>query len=344
MNLVAASSVPSYSRPLGGSEKVAVLLLALETELAGQLLQHFEPDEIDGIRTAADQLAPITAGDLEAIVEEFVRQVSNGLGFVGTPGQMHALLNSALKEEDAEEPEFDTLDADAEETAEPEVWPQVAELPEEVLLEFLQNEHPQTVTVILSNLESESSAKIIAQMSEELRLEVMRRMLALKPVPEEIIECLEKTLRAGLLAQQEDASGSEAHARIANIINRMDGDQRQQLIDSIAEASPDEAAQIKRLLFSFEDIEQLADDARLVLFGQVPTELLVTALHGCGDTLRELALSALSARARRMVEAELARESDSSDDDISEARRKVAAIALDLAGQGEIQLVQPDEE
>jgi len=85
-----------YSRPLMGSEKVAIMLLALDRSLASQLLHHFEQEEISTIRSAADNLEPITSTDLEAIVEEFAGQFTPGLSFMGSHGEIHSLLNAAL--------------------------------------------------------------------------------------------------------------------------------------------------------------------------------------------------------------------------------------------------------
>ncbi len=349
MTAVGSDGSTAFSRPLKGSEKVAVLLLALNESQASQLLQQFDPDEIARIRRAADNLEPITAQDLDAIVEDFAAQVSTGLSFIGTPDEMHTLLNAALQpdqaeaqEDVAEEVSPETADVDVVE--EPPVWAQLADAPEEILVPFLESEHPQTVTAILTQVDGELSAKMVAQIPEELRLDVMRRMLTVKPAHEDAVKALEDGLRAGLMADQADASGNEAHKRIANIINRMDGEQRQQLIDSISETAPEEAEQIKRLLFSFEDIVKLSETARQILFGQVATDTLVTALHGADETLRELALSALSARSRRMVESELASGSDPGAQDSGAAKRTIATIALGLAERGEIQIEEEDEE
>ena len=142
----------SYSRPLEGSEKVAILLLALDRSLASQLLHHFEEDEISIIRSAADSLEPITAADLEVIVEEFAGQVSAGMNFIGTPGEVHNLLNTVLSEPEEEEGDYPTFEFAEAEMELPPVWLQLEQLPlEEILMPFLLGEHPQTVTLILSS-------------------------------------------------------------------------------------------------------------------------------------------------------------------------------------------------
>ncbi len=327
-----------YSRRLEDSEKVAVLLLALDKSLASQLLQHFEHDEITRIRGAADSLEPITADDLEAIVEEFANQVSTGLNFVGTPGEVHDLLNTALSSDEDEQ----SAAQDGQPSEDPTVWAQLAQMPDDLLASFLQSEHPQTIAVVLSNTDSECSAKIVAQLPQQLSTDIMRRMLSLKPLNDDVVSLLEEELRLGLQSEQEQGSANAAHPRIANMINRMDGDQRQQIIDSIMAVAPDEAEAIKKLLFSFEDVEQLSEKACQVLFGEVPADIVVTALNGAGAMLRERVLSSLSPRSRRMVETELTSGSDVLASDIAEARLKIAGIALGLIESGQIQTDEED--
>lgn len=337
MSTASAVSGRVYSRPLKGSEKVAILLLALDRSLASQLLHHFEQDEIATIRSAADGLEPITASDLEAIVEEFAGQVSTGLGFVGKPGDFHSLLNTALSA--PEEGEGAEGEGQDEQEQAPTVWEQLAEIPvDEVLLPFLLQEHPQTVTVILTNMVSDVSAKIVAQLPDDLSADIMRRMLSLRQPHDDVLLLIEDTLREELLAEEEEGAANAGHSRIANMINRMDGDQRQQLIDNITASAPEDAAAIKKLLFSFEDIEQLSEEACQILFGTVPTEVTVMALHETDGGLREKILSSLSARSRRMVEAELTGASDVAMEDIKEARLKVSGTALSLIESGQVQI------
>jgi len=212
-----------------------------------------------------------------------------------------------------------------------------------VLLPYLAKEHPQTVALILANLASDVSAKIVAQMSQEQSADVLRRMLGLQQVHDDVLMMLEDTLAEELLAEEEADSANDAQARIANMINRMDGDQRQQIIDNITTSSPEEAEAIKKLLFSFEDIEDLSDVACQVLFGVVPTETTVMSLHGTDDTLREKILSALSPRSRRMVEAELSGDADAAIEEIKEARLKVSGTALELMESGQIEIEEPAE-
>lgn len=343
MSAKSAVSGRVYSRPLKGPEKVAILLLALDRSLASQLLHHFEQGEITTIRSAADSLEPITASDLETIVEEFAGQISTGLGFVGKPGDLHSLLNTALgSSEDSE-----AADGDDQEQTDfgPSVWVQLAEVSiEDVLLPFLLAESPQTVTVILSNMTSDVSAKIVAQMPADLSAEIMRRMLSLSQVHEEVLELIEDTLRKELLAEEEEGAASAGQARIANMINRMDGEQRQQLIDNITATAPEDAEAIKKLLFSFEDIEELSLEACQILFGTVPTEVTIMSLHETESGLREKILSSLSARSRRMVEAELNSTSDVVMEDIKEARLKVSGTALSLIESEQIQIEEDDDD
>ena len=334
-----ASSAPppaiSYSRPISGAEKVAILLLALERALASQLLHKFDQHDIAIIRAASEQLEPITADDLAGLVEEFAYRFAQGTGLVGDTGEMRQLLDSAL--------EGSAVSSDSVRAGQP-VWEAIPELDEDKVVAFILGEHPQTATYILSRTGPQFAAVILCKLPDEPRRALIRRMVNLKPVTQSPVACIEAGLASGLLGDDGSTTANEARARLANIINMMDNDEKNDVIDRLLQEKPAEAEDVKRRLFSFEDIESMPQKARLTVFDAAASDLVIKALHGIGEPLKEMILSALSSRTRRMVEAELKTAGNVDETEVKAARRAIAATALQLAERGEIELRSEQED
>jgi flagellar motor switch protein FliG len=131
---------------------------------------------------------------------------------------------------------------------------------------------------------------------------------------------------------------------MADIINKMEREQMEYVLSSLAEARPKVAELLRGLLFTFDDIIKLPAKSRLVLFDQIPTERVVLALKGTDAGFRNSILSTLSARARRMVETELANGSPAPHREVVKARRMIADLALEMAERGEIELNSEEDD
>ncbi len=328
-----APGLQAYSRPISGAEKVAILLLALERSIAGQLLHKFDQDDISVVRAASETLEPITASDLANLVDEFAERFAASVNLLGKSGEMSELLDSALSEAAAEEA------ASAPQAGQQvSVWDAVGDVDEEKLIAFIQHEHPQTAAVFLARSGAPFAAVILGKLPCEVRDGLVRRLLVLAPVGDAVMQMFESSIARVLLGDDGSAAADAARARLANIINLMDNEEKSAVIDALLQDKPAEAEDVKRRLFDFEDIVDMPDKARLMLFDKVGTDDVVKALVGAGSELSELVLSSLSSRSRRMVEAELRQPDNVDEKDIKDARRGIAAAALQLAEQGEIEL------
>ncbi len=333
-----ASAVAGQLPPRDGSDKVALLLLAMGAPLASQLLKHFSPEELKRIPRSAAELGPVSSSDLEALVEEFASQFSNGVKFLGTGGEVDQLLSQSLTPE-----QMQALSSEPEKTPGVSVWAKLSSLADDRIAAYLASEHPQTVALVLSKLPSANAARLIALMPPVRRNAVVRRMCSLGPVCEEALELLERALEADLVGGASQQSGKDSRVRIADIINRLEKDQVEGLISSFEEDRPEDAKALKRLLFSFDDLPRLTPAGRTALMDQVPTDRLVLALRGTDAAFQDLVLASLASRARRMVEAELASGEGGSAREIAAARRAIAELALNMAAKGEIELDPPAE-
>jgi flagellar motor switch protein FliG len=197
-------------------------------------------------------------------------------------------------------------------------------------------EHPQTAALILSKVKPSCAAKVMTQLPQPLRNNLMRRMLSMKPIVDETMKNIEKTLHEDFMANFSKNAGSDTHAKIADIINKMERDHMEDVLSSLSSVRPKSAEILRGLLFTFDDIVKLTPRDRTTLFDQVPPDRVVLALKGTNDEFRKVVLSALSSRVRRMIEHELNSKEPSAHRDIAEARRTITDLALEMAGRGEI--------
>lgn len=325
-------------RSLEGAEKVAALLLALDRDVSQRVLKYFDPEELRRVARLASGLGAIPAVALESLYSDLLDEISNGdLDLIGDAGRTEDLLSGVVGDEQVAD-----IMSDVRGSSNQFFWRRVTSIPEKTLVDYLRNEHPQVVAVVVSKLEATYAAKALAQMPGPRRANVMRRMLVSKPVADPVLRVIEMGLQEDLFAASSAPSASEVNTRVAGIINQLERDQIDEILASISEAEPLIAAQLKSLLFSFEDIVTLNQRARTILFDQLPTDRLILALRGTEPALREAVLPCLSARVRRMVEAELATPDLPPRREIVAAQRQIAETVLRLADQGVIEINSGD--
>ena len=326
-------------RVLQGPEKAAAVLLALGKDVAGRLLARFDPEELKIISRAAADLGPISAPELEGLVEEFAGDITNGTSLYGTAQEVERLLTGVLPPDQVTDIMSDVLG-----NANRSIWERISGVSESILAAYLQKEHPQTAAMILSKVKPSCAAKVMGLLPQDMRNSLMRRMLSFKPVVEDTMRIVERTLHEDFMLNFARNMGTDTHARMADIINKMEREQMEDVLSSLADTRPKTAEVLKGLLFTFEDVIKLTPRARMTILDQIPTDRIVTALKGTEATFRDAILSSLGSRARRMVEHELVSGEPVPQRDVIEARRAITDLALEMAGRGEIELnADPDD-
>ncbi|WP_371813967.1 flagellar motor switch protein FliG [Brucella sp. 6810] len=319
-----------------GPQKAAAILVAIGRPAAARLLKHFNAEDLRKLAGHARTLEPISPLDFEQLVKQFEDLFAEGAPVSEAAQRFEGLLRDTLPQEE--------VDAVLEDRVQPQlvqesVWIQVARLPMESLQAYLGNQHPQIIAYIVSRLPSDLAARLFVALPPQLRNAVVQRSLHIGNVPPAAAELLEDVLRRDLLGRSDAGPLKAHHGQIANIFNQLDRSEMEELMASLQDLNRDDLNRIKAKLFTFEDIERLSQRARLLLFDEVQTEQIATALREADPKLQELVLSSLSARGRRMVESELSAEQGNiTSQNIAEARRIIARIAIDLSERGIITL------
>jgi flagellar motor switch protein FliG len=327
------------SKVLRGPDKVAALLLAMGKPLAGRLLRHFDPEELKLITRSVANLGAIRMHSLEGVIEEFAGQFLNGVDLLGSATEVEQLLTGVLTPSQIAE-----LMAEVSDGSTQPMWERLSTVSDNIFANYLLKEHPQTAALILSKVTPSCAAKAMALFPRDRRNELMRRMLSISSVTEPAMRVLEATLREDLLMKASRNNGDDQNARMADIINKMEREQMEDVLQSLAETRPKTAETLRGLLFTFDDVIKLQPRARMVLFDSIPTERVVLALKGSDIGLRDAILSSLASRARRMVEQELSNSEPASHRDVLKARRMIADTALSMAERGEIELNSTGED
>jgi flagellar motor switch protein FliG len=329
----------SKKKGVPGSNRVAALLMIMGKPMASRLMKHFEAEEIKQVTRAIADLRSVPSAQLEGMVEDFASQFAGGANLVGTAGEVEKMLEGVLPKD-----QIDEIMADVLGNADRSIWERMSGVAEAMLASYILKEHPQTAALILSKVKPGCAAKVLSHLPPDFRNGLMRRMLTVKPVVDETMRVLERTLHEDFMMNFSRNMGADSHARIADIINKMERDHMENVLQSLAETRPKSAEILKGLLFTFDDIIKLTPRNRTALFDKVPTDKAVMALKGTEQAFRDVILQSLASRVRRMVEQELSNGQPASAREVADARRTITDLALEMAGRGEIEIKTDSDE
>jgi flagellar motor switch protein FliG len=319
---------------LEGPEKAAVILMALGEEQA-PLWDMMDEEEMRVVSQAMANLGNVTASAVEKLIIEFVGSMSSTGSIMGSIERTQRLLSSFLDE--------DRVDSIMEELRGPAgrtMWDKLGNVNEVVLANYLKNEYPQTVAVVLSKVRTDHAARVLASLPEDFSLEVVMRMLRMEPVQREILDKIEATLRTEFMSNLARTSKLDSHELMADIFNHFDRQTETRFLTSLEERNRDSAEKIRSLMFVFEDLGKLDPQGVQTLLRATDKEQLGLALKGASDSLRDLFFSNMSERAAKILREDMANMGPVRLKDVEAAQQGMVNRAKDLAAQGEILLAE----
>jgi flagellar motor switch protein FliG len=334
MATLAARKKPAVDDPnkLTGPEKAAVILLALgedHTQIWGQL----DDEEIKEISQAMSSLGTISANAVEQILLEFVSGMSATGAIMGSFEGTQRLL-SAIMPPDKVEGLMEEIRGPAGRT----MWDKLANVNEAVLANYLKNEYPQTVAVVLSKIKAEHAARVLSALPEDFALECVQRMLRMEPVQREILDKIEQTLRTEFMSNLARTSKRDSHEMMADIFNNFDRQTEGRFVAALEERNREAAERIRALMFVFEDLNKLDPGGVQTLLRAVEKTQLGLALKGASDGLREMFFSNMSERAAKIMREDMDSMGPVRLKDVDQAQMTMVQVAKDLAAKGEIML------
>ncbi|MDR3474003.1 MAG: flagellar motor switch protein FliG [Devosia sp.] len=318
-------------RPLSGDEKAAVLLLALGPDFGKPVWDELDEMEIKTLSRAMVRLGAITQEMLDSLLAEFVVTISSSGSIAGNSDTTERLLLSFLP--------ADRVDAIMEEIRGPagrNMWEKLSNVQEDVLANYLKNEYPQTIAVVLSKIATDHAGKVLAQLPEELALDVIQRMLGLDPVQKEILEKIETTLRTEFMSTLSHSKRRDSHEQMAEIFNSFDRQTEARFINALEENARDDAERIKALMFTFEDLLRLEASAIQTLIQKMDKKELGLALKGANDQAKEFFFANMSARSSKLLRDDMDSMGPVRLKDVDEAQGHMVSMVKDMAARGEI--------
>jgi flagellar motor switch protein FliG len=328
-----AGEIAERMSELSGPEKAAIIMLALGNEHGSNLWPLMDDEEIRDISMAMASLGKIEPEIIELLVVDFATQMTSTGTIVGSMDSTERLLREILPED-----RVDTILEEIRGPAGRTMWDKLSNVNEMVLANYLRNEYPQTVAVVLSKIRSEHAARVLSSLPEDFALEVVMRMLRMESVQKDILDKVERTLRVEFMNNLARTNRRDSHELMADIFNNLDRNAEGRFMASLEERNRDAAEKIKALMFTFEDLLRLDPGGVQTLIRGVENNRLALALKGSSDAIRDLFFSNMSERAAKILREDMDAMGPVRLRDVDESQSEIVATAKDLADRGEIML------
>lgn len=326
---------------LSNRQKCAIMLMVLGPDRSGQVVRHLDEEHIDQLTLELARLDRVTPEQREAVVQEFYDSAV-AQEFIAEGGivQARQVLEVAFGPERAEEIIKRILAAMQ---VVPFEFLKKAD-PSQVL-SFIQDEHPQTIALILAYMPVNNAAMILGKLSSEMRAEVAGRIAMMDQTPPEVIhrveQVLEKKISSVLSQEMTQAGGPKA---LVDLLNRTDRSTERLIIESLSESNPELAETVKNMMFVFEDIIQLDDRAIQAILREVDVKELATALKGVNNDVQQKVFRNMSERAVAMLKEDMDFMGPVRLRVVEEAQQKVVSVIRRLEEAGEIVVGRSGEE
>ncbi|MBG03561.1 MAG: flagellar motor switch protein FliG [Rhodospirillaceae bacterium] len=318
-------------RSLSGMEKAAMFMLSLSEEHASQLFENMGDEEIRELSMSMANLGNISSEVVERLYVDFAEQISSTGSLTGTPESTERLLSKVLGDERVSQI-MEELRGPAGRT----MWDKLANVNEHVLANYLKNEYPQTVAVIITKIRPDHAARVLAAFPETFSLEVINRILRMEAVQKEVVDDIERTLRSEFMSNLARTQRRDSHEMVAEIFNGLDRSTENQFMTMLEERNRDAAEKIRQLMFTFDDLGGIDAAGIQAILRAVDKDKLATALKGASEELSSLFFENMSKRAAKIFKEDMLAMGPVRMRDVDEAQVEIVAIAKDLADKGEI--------
>ncbi len=319
--------------PLNGVQKAAILMLALEQEAATMILKSLDAKVVEEVTRELASLREVPQSQREAVLREFYQlAMGNMWAREGGLNYARSLLNSSM---DPKEAERILANIATSVRKRPFAFLQKAE--SQNLLTFIQDEHPQTIALIVSHVPFHKASEILAGLPPAKQLEVVKRVANMEQTSPEVVMEVERGLEARLSnmlsTSMEKLGGVETVAEMLNLVDRAT---EKGIMEGLESDDPDLVEEIRRLMFVFEDIKLVDDKGIQSVLKEVDNEELALALKTASEELVEKILGNMSSRASEMIKEEMEFMGPVRVTDVEAAQQRIVDVVRRLEDAGEI--------
>jgi flagellar motor switch protein FliG len=326
---------------LSSRQKAAIMLMCLGPEISGQVIRHFDEDQVEQLTLEVARLDRVTAEQRENVIGEF-HEIAIAQDFIAEGGidKAKSVLEEAFGPAKAA-----TMVNRIVEAMQIVPFDFLKKADPSQVLSFIQDEHPQTIALILAYMPMNNAAMILTKLPSELRADVAGRIAAMDQTPPEVIkrveQVLEKKLASVLTQEMTQAGGPKA---LVELLNRVDRSTERLIVDSLSENNPELAEQVKNMMFVFEDIVQLEDRSVQQILKEVDMKELATALKGVSQEVLNKIFRNMSERATNMLKEDMEFMGPVRLRVVEESQQKIVGVIRRLEENGEIVIGRGGEE
>ncbi len=326
-------------RRFSGPEKAAIFMVSVGDDAASEIIKRLELMEIQKITKYMDQLPTIEKEDSENILKDFNSNFSKVGLVVKGDDYVKNLIAKSLDPDKAKKI-LDNLHGPIEE----EGLQTLKWLDPHIIADFVKNEHPQTIALILGHLEPMSAAVVIGLLPSSIRSQVVFRLSKLERVPPGVIKDLDEVLQEQLKSTGSTQSKLVGGVRIvADILNNMDKSIEEPILADIEKLDKEEAEKIRELMFTFDDLASVDDKSMQLILREVSHDQIVLALKTASDELRTKIFANVSKRAQEMINDDLEAMGPKKLSEVEKVQHEILKVARGLEDEGKISLAVKSE-
>ena len=336
-----SGSSKKTKRELNGRQKAAVFLVTLGSEISSEIFKHLREDEIETLTFEIARLETVDSEERDSVLMEF-QELMMAQDFITTGGIDYAreLLEKSLGSQKA-------VDIINRLTSSLQVRPFdfIRRTDPTHLLNFIQQEHPQTIALILAYLEPAKASIILSSLPHEIQSDVAKRIATMDRTSPEVLREVERVLEKKLSTlSSEDYTAAGGVESIVEILNLVDRSTEKTIIESLEEEDPELAEDIKKRMFVFEDIVMLDDRAIQKVLREVDTSELAKALKSVDTEVQDKIFRNMSKRAAQLLREDMEYMGPIRMKDVEEAQQKIVSIIRKLEEAGEIVVARAGED
>lgn len=323
----------AIKKELTGKQKAAILLISLGPDISAEIYKHLTEEEIEKLTLEISSIKKVDTEKKEEVMEEFHNlAVAQEYISQGGIGYAKMILEKALGTEQA-----NTIINRLTSSLQVKPFDFARKADPNQILNFIQNEHPQTIALILSYLDANQAAQILSNLPEEMQADVARRIALMDSTSPDVIyeveQILEQKLSATFTHDYTQTGGIEA---VVDVLNGVDRTTERTILEELAEKDPELAEEIKKRMFVFEDIVTLDNRAIQLIIRDCENEDLLLALKVASDEVKEIIFKNMSSRMRETFKEELEIMGPVRLRDVEEAQGRIVAVIRRLEESGEI--------
>jgi flagellar motor switch protein FliG len=316
---------------LTGPQKAVLMLLSLDEAAATPILAEMDAEDVKRLRDAAADLRAVPTSALDGLYAEFIDKSRSAVAVPkGGMRYLRKLAGSAFGEPTAQEIFLETQQSAIERLGQAEPG---------ALASVMENEHPQLVAAILSQLDNEKAARVLEALPERARPAILERLGTMSEVPASLLEDVASALSAELPVTPTGAVMEvNGIARSAALVRRLGRETGEQLLGTIEEGNSELASEIRKAMYTFEDLNALDARALRSLLESVPVERLTMALKTASEALKAHIFTSMSKRAAERIKEDMEIMGGVRLSDVEAAQREIVEVALRLDAEGTISL------